>query len=121
MNAYIREPVNAFTHLGGAVLSFIALLAMLVKVSIKMPSFAAITAIILFGIGMMVLYTASAVYHSVVASERVIYFFRKLRSLYDFYIDCRYICTILFNYITFRKRFIIILFSLRNCHLWYCF
>lgn len=49
MNTYIREPVNAFTHLGGAVLSFIALLAMLVKVSIKMPSFAAITAIILFG------------------------------------------------------------------------
>ena len=48
MNTYIREPVNAFTHLGGAVLSFIALLAMLVKVSIKMPSFAAITAIILF-------------------------------------------------------------------------
>ena len=40
MNAYVREPVNAFTHLGGAILSFIALLAMLVKVSIKMPSFA---------------------------------------------------------------------------------
>ena len=39
MNAYVREPVNAFTHLGGAILSFIALLAMLVKVSIKMPSF----------------------------------------------------------------------------------
>ncbi|MGQ7148386.1 hemolysin III family protein, partial [Escherichia sp. SS-MK2] len=48
MNAYVREPVNAFTHLGGAILSFIALLAMLVKVSIKMPSFAAITAVILF-------------------------------------------------------------------------
>nr|MBS9408343.1 hemolysin III family protein [Streptococcus oralis] len=73
MNAYVREPVNAFTHLGGAVLAFIALLAMLVKVSVKMPSFAAITAVILFGIGMMVLYMASAVYHSVVASERVIY------------------------------------------------
>ncbi|MBJ8188748.1 hemolysin III family protein [Bacillus cereus] len=78
MNAYVREPVNAFTHLGGAVLSFIALLAMIVKVSVKMPSFAAITAVILFGIGMMVLYMTSAVYHSVVASERVIYFFRKL-------------------------------------------
>lgn len=78
MNVYVREPVNAFTHLGGAVLSFIALLAMLVKVSVKMPSVAAITAVILFGIGMMVLYMASAVYHSVVASERVIYFFRKL-------------------------------------------
>ena len=27
MNTYVREPVNAFTHLGGAILSFIALLA----------------------------------------------------------------------------------------------
>lgn len=78
MNAYIREPVNAFTHLGGAILSFIALLAMLVKVSVNMPSFATITAVILFGLGMMILYAASTVYHSVIASERTIYFFRKL-------------------------------------------
>ncbi|MBY0595990.1 PAQR family membrane homeostasis protein TrhA [Bacillus bingmayongensis] len=78
MNAYVREPVNAFTHLGGAVLSFVALLAMLVKVSVKMPSVSTISAVILFGVGMMILYTASAMYHSVVASERVIYFFRKL-------------------------------------------
>lgn len=78
MNAYVREPVNAFTHLGGAILSFIALLAMLVKVSVKMPSISTISAVILFGVGMMILYAASAVYHSVVASERVIYFFRKL-------------------------------------------
>ncbi|EEM08543.1 hypothetical protein bmyco0003_47870 [Bacillus pseudomycoides] len=74
----MREPVNAFTHLGGAILSFIALLAMLVKVSVKMPSISTISAVILFGVGMMILYAASAVYHSVVASERVIYFFRKL-------------------------------------------
>ncbi|EOP62304.1 MULTISPECIES: PAQR family membrane homeostasis protein TrhA [Bacillus] len=78
MNAYVREPVNAFTHLGGAVLSFVALLAMLVKVSVKMPSVSTISAVILFGVGMMILYAASSVYHSVVASERVIYFFRKL-------------------------------------------
>ncbi|MBO1582047.1 hemolysin III family protein [Bacillus sp. XF8] len=78
MNAYVREPVNAFTHLGGAILSFVALLAMLVKVSVKMPSVSTISAVILFGVGMMILYAASTVYHSVVASERVIYFFRKL-------------------------------------------
>ncbi|CAI8853129.1 MULTISPECIES: PAQR family membrane homeostasis protein TrhA [Bacillus] len=78
MNAYVREPVNAFTHLGGAVLSFVALLAMLVKVSVKMPSVSTISAVILFGVGMMILYAASSVYHSIVASERVIYFFRKL-------------------------------------------
>ncbi|OOG94030.1 hypothetical protein BTH41_03043 [Bacillus mycoides] len=59
-------------------LSFVALLAMLVKVSVKMPSVSTISAVILFGVGMMILYAASSVYHSVVASERVIYFFRKL-------------------------------------------
>lgn len=78
MNTYVREPINAFTHLGGAVLSFVALLAMLVKVSVNMPSVSTISAVILFGVGMMILYVASTVYHSVVASERVIYFFRKL-------------------------------------------
>ncbi|MDM5191065.1 hemolysin III family protein [Bacillus sp. DX4.1] len=78
MNTYVREPVNAFTHLGGAVLSFVALLAMVVKVSVKMPSVPTISAVILFGVGMMILYGASTVYHMVVANERVIYFFRKL-------------------------------------------
>ena len=28
MKAYIREPINGFTHLGGAILSFIGLLAL---------------------------------------------------------------------------------------------
>ncbi|WP_440602800.1 PAQR family membrane homeostasis protein TrhA [Bacillus sp. GB_SG_008] len=78
MNSYVREPVNAFTHFGGAVLSFVALLAMLVKVSINMPSVTTISAVILFGVGMMILYAASTVYHMVVANDRVIYFFRKL-------------------------------------------
>lgn len=78
MNSYVREPVNAFTHFGGAILSFVALLAMLVKVSIEMPSVTTISAVILFGLGMMILYAASTVYHMVVASDRVIYFFRKL-------------------------------------------
>ena len=76
MNAYVREPVNAFTHLGGAILSFIALLAMLVKVSIKMPSFAAITAVILFGIG-MISFIRHQLYIIVLCNERVIYFFRS--------------------------------------------
>ncbi|MGG0239580.1 PAQR family membrane homeostasis protein TrhA [Bacillus rhizoplanae] len=78
MNSYVREPVNAFTHFGGAILSFVALLAMLVKVSINMPSVITISAVILFGVGMMILYAASTVYHMVVANDRVIYFFRKL-------------------------------------------
>ncbi len=120
MNTYVREPVNAFTHLGGAILSFIALLAMLVKVSIKMPSFAAITAVILFGIGMMVLYTASAVYHSVVANERVIYFFRKLDHSMIFILIAGTYAPFLLNYIKFSKWFAIILFSLCNCDLWHC-
>lgn len=78
VNAYIREPVNAFTHLGGAVFAFIALLAMVVKVSMQMPSVTSILAVMLFGIGMMALYTASAVYHGIVADERLIAFLRRV-------------------------------------------
>ncbi|MBP0726940.1 hemolysin III family protein [Bacillus sp. RG28] len=78
MNNYIREPINAFTHLAGAILSFIALLCMVVKVSITMPSPTTIFAVIMFGISLIVLYSASATYHSVVAKDKVIYFFRKI-------------------------------------------
>ena len=33
MNTYIREPINALTHLTGAILSVFALIAMIIKVT----------------------------------------------------------------------------------------
>lgn len=78
MGTYIREPINGFTHLGGAILSFIGLLALVIKATLTGGSAVDITAVIIFGISMMLLYSASATYHLVMASDKVIAFLRKI-------------------------------------------
>ncbi|MBY7144036.1 hemolysin III family protein [Virgibacillus sp. NKC19-3] len=78
MGIYIREPVNGFTHLFGAVLSFFGLLALVIKASITTESMLAISAVIIFGVSMILLYTASATYHMVVAKDHVIAFLRRM-------------------------------------------
>ncbi|UFU00699.1 hemolysin III family protein [Radiobacillus kanasensis] len=74
MNAYIREPINGLTHLFGAILSFVGLLAMVIKAD----SAVSIAAVIIFGISMILLYSASATYHMVIAKQQVIAFLRRL-------------------------------------------
>lgn len=78
MNVYIREPINALTHLGGAILAFIALIAMVIKTTLTIGSAISITAVIIFGVSMMLLYAASATYHSIIGSAKVIAFFRRI-------------------------------------------
>ncbi|MFB6465619.1 hemolysin III family protein [Cytobacillus sp. Hz8] len=78
MGIYIREPINGLTHLAGAILSFFALLSMVIKASIHTGSPLAITAVIIFGISMILLYSASATYHMVIAKDKVIAFLRRL-------------------------------------------
>lgn len=78
MNLYIREPINGLTHLAGAILSFVALLAMVIKASITTGSAIAIAAVTIFGISMMLLYSASATYHMVIAKNHVIAALRRL-------------------------------------------
>ncbi|MFE8697496.1 hemolysin III family protein [Cytobacillus sp. FJAT-53684] len=78
MTSYIREPINGLTHLAGAILSFIGLLAMVVKAAMTTSSALVITAVIIFGISMILLYSASATYHMVIAKDKVIAFLRRL-------------------------------------------
>ena len=78
MGTYIREPINGFTHLGGAIFSFIGLLALVIKTTLINPSPVDLTAVIIFGISLVLLYSASATYHLVMASEKVIVFLRKI-------------------------------------------
>ena len=78
MGTYIREPINGFTHLGGAILSFVGLLALVIKTSLTSASAVDITAVIIFGISMILLYAASATYHLVMAPDNVIAFLRKI-------------------------------------------
>ncbi|PAV28629.1 hemolysin [Virgibacillus profundi] len=76
MGAYIREPINGFTHLFGAVLSVLGLIAMIMKASAE--SALAVTAVAIFGVSMILLYAASATYHMVVAKDHVIAFLRRI-------------------------------------------
>ncbi|HAM81782.1 PAQR family membrane homeostasis protein TrhA [Ornithinibacillus bavariensis] len=78
MNTYIREPINGFTHLFGALISFAGLLALVIKASIDSGSPLAITAVTIFGISLILLYSASATYHMVVAKDHIIAFLRKI-------------------------------------------
>ena len=78
MNNYMREPINGFTHLVGALLSFIGLLALVIKTALQGPSTVDLVAVIIFGISMILLYSASATYHLVVSSDKVISFLRRI-------------------------------------------
>lgn len=78
MNTYIREPINGLTHLAGAILSFIGLLALIMKAYTTTGSALAIAAVSIFGVSMILLYAASATYHMVIARDRVIAFLRRL-------------------------------------------
>lgn len=78
MGRYTREPINGFTHLFGAILSFIGLLALVIKTTLVRGDAVDIAAVIIFGISMTLLYSASATYHLVKASDKVIAFLRKI-------------------------------------------
>ena len=74
----LREPINAITHLAGAGLSLIALIAMLAKVISSNPTTTAILSVIIFGISLILLYTTSGAYHGITSNEKVISIFQKL-------------------------------------------
>ncbi|MFU0792078.1 PAQR family membrane homeostasis protein TrhA [Virgibacillus proomii] len=78
MGVYIREPINGLTHLFGAILSFIGLLALVIKATATTDSALSIAAVIIFGVSMTLLYSASATYHMVIARDRVIGFLRRI-------------------------------------------
>ncbi len=66
----IKEPVNALTHLAGALLSVAALVWLTYKGVINGSKLQVASAIV-FGVSLILLYTASTVYHWVPSSERV--------------------------------------------------
>ena len=78
MNNFIREPINGLTHLAGAILSLIALIAMIVKVVLDNPTVIGLIAVTIFGVSMILLYATSATYHMVISSDTVINFLQRL-------------------------------------------
>jgi len=66
----VREPFNGFSHLFGAVLS-VAGLVLLIRRAFNYGSVLHLVAFIIFGISLILLYTASALYHLLLISEQV--------------------------------------------------
>lgn len=64
-----REPINAFTHLAGAILSAGGLVALVILGAMH-GSTRQIVAFAIFGTSLVLLYTASFLYHSLRLSER---------------------------------------------------
>lgn len=78
MEKYLREPINGLTHFIGAILSILALVAMLIKVYETEGTAVTLGSVLFFGISMILLYSASAMYHSIIANDRVIKMLKRL-------------------------------------------
>lgn len=74
-----REPMSGLTHLIGAVISLVGMIVLIWHEStVAKPEPLSYVAIAMFGLSLILLYTASTVYHLAMASEGVIRFLRKL-------------------------------------------
>lgn len=77
MGRFFREPASGFSHLAGAVLSVAALISLL-WVAISNRDVWQIVSFSIFGASMILLYSASATYHLVNASENVVRILQKI-------------------------------------------
>ncbi|MGG5462033.1 PAQR family membrane homeostasis protein TrhA [Clostridium sp. B9] len=77
-NSFFREPLNGFTHLFGAILSLVALEALTIKATYIYGIGLPLLSVVLFGCALVLLYSASAIYHLVNAKKETIAFLRRL-------------------------------------------
>ena len=71
----LREPVNSLTHWGGAVLALIGLIALLI-VGWSTP--AKVISLVVYGISLIFMFSASATYHMVQVKDKALEIFRKI-------------------------------------------
>ncbi|WP_291329853.1 hemolysin III family protein [Desulfovibrio sp. UCD-KL4C] len=90
MNQYIREPMNGLTHFIGFCLAIWGLI-MLLKVSTNPINIMHVVTFSVFGVGMILLYLASTLYHWLPLSENGTRFLRKIdHSMIFIYIAATY-------------------------------
>lgn len=71
----LREPVNSLTHWGGASLAVIGLIVLLI---VGRGTPAKIVSLLVYGISLVLLFSASATYHMVRVKEKTLEIFRKV-------------------------------------------
>ena len=79
MNFKFREPVNGITHLIGAILSVVGMLILIIHSEYSdSNSVNKMLSAVIFGSSLIMLYSASSIYHSLNVKERVISILKKL-------------------------------------------
>jgi hemolysin III len=75
MLSKLREPVNGLTHLGGAILGFIGMIAMLI---IARGAALKVASVLVYSFGLMAMFFASGIYHSAIVKPSVQQILRKI-------------------------------------------
>ena len=70
----LREPVNSLTHWAGAILALIGLIALLI---VGWGTPAKVISLVIYGVSLIFLFSASATYHMVQVKDKVLEIFRK--------------------------------------------
>lgn len=83
MQITIREPGSAITHFIGMLMAVVAAMPLLAKAGLS-GSETAVEAMMIFMGSMVLLYGASALYHSVVVPDRILRVFRKVDHMMIF-------------------------------------
>ena len=71
----LREPVNSLTHWAGAVLALAGLIALLI---VGWGTPAKVISLVVYGVSLIFLFSASATYHMVRAKDKALEIFRKI-------------------------------------------
>lgn len=71
----LREPVNSLTHWGGAVLALIGLIVLLI---VGWDTPAKVISLVVYGISLIFMFSASATYHMVRVKDKALEIFRKV-------------------------------------------
>ncbi len=74
---YIREPINTLTHGAGALLAVIGLIVLIYE-AIQSGSVSHLIAFSIFGLSMILLYTASSLYHALPVKKKTLELLQKL-------------------------------------------
>ncbi|MFZ5354902.1 MAG: PAQR family membrane homeostasis protein TrhA [Bacillota bacterium] len=77
MSVKVKDPVSGFSHLFGVVLSILGLV-LLVRYAINVGTVWHIIGFSIFGASLILLYSASSIYHLVIASEKSTRVLRKI-------------------------------------------
>ncbi|OOB78983.1 MAG: hemolysin [Epulopiscium sp. Nuni2H_MBin003] len=79
MNTFVREPINCYTHLGGAILFILGTIVLfVVSLTNDTLNITSCISILIFGLSLVALYTTSGIYHMLYVKDATLIILRKL-------------------------------------------